>query len=161
MEHLYLRYLLPVIVAPMIFIPINLLKDQLEEKSKLEELQKEKVNAQLKFLKSQIHPHFLFNTLNNLYLLTLEKREEAPEVVLKLSEMLDYMLYQCNEPTVTLVKEIELIKNYIELEQLRYDERLEVNFDHKLEDQNAKIAPLILLSLQMTWRFEIKRFLFG
>ena len=64
-------------------------------------LAKEKLEAELNFLKSQVHPHFLFNTLNNLYALTLKKSEQSPEVVLKLSEMLDYMLYQCNEEKIS------------------------------------------------------------
>lgn len=146
-RHLFARYFHTVILAPMIFIPIKLLKTSLEEKGKIEALEKEKVSAQLKFLKTQIHPHFLFNTLNNLYLLTLEKREEAPEVVLKLSEMLDYMLYQCNVPLVSISKEIALIENYMDLEKLRYDERLGLTFESSLEKQNARIAPLLLLTL--------------
>jgi two-component system LytT family sensor kinase len=108
------------------------------------ELSKEKVEAELKLLKSQIHPHFLFNTLNNLYSLTLQKSDQAPEVILKLSEMLDYMLYECNGPIVSLEKELQFLQNYIALEKLRFGERLKVMFKQKGFFANRKIAPLLL-----------------
>jgi len=101
--------------------------------------------AELKLLKAQIHPHFLFNTLNNLYGLTLEKSDKAPEVVTKLSDLLDYVLYKCNSSTVSLTSEIDHIHNYIKLEQLRYDESLTINVDRKGNQENIYIAPLLLL----------------
>jgi hypothetical protein len=110
-------------------------------------LVKEKLEAELNFLKSQVHPHFLFNTLNNLYALTLKKSEQSPEVVLKLSEMLDYMLYQCNEDKISLDKEIKLIKNYISLEQLRFSDRVDIKFDITGRTSNNFIAPMILFPL--------------
>ncbi|MCB2222509.1 MAG: histidine kinase [Bacteroidetes bacterium] len=113
-------------------------KEKLQTELKLRE-------AELKLLKAQNHPHFLFNTLNNLYGLTLEKSEKAPEVVLKLSAILDYMLYDCNEPRVPLAKEIRHIENYIALEKLRYDDTLDIDFDVRGEVQRQMIAPLLLL----------------
>jgi LytS/YehU family sensor histidine kinase len=124
----------------------KIVKDRFEERHQLEVLQKEKANTELKFLKAQTNPHFLFNTLNNLYSLTLEQSEKAPEVVLKLSSMLDYMLYQCKDPEVAIKKEIALIQDYIDLESLRYGSTLTLNFTHHLHDPNVMIAPLILIS---------------
>lgn len=101
--------------------------------------------AELQLLKAQIHPHFLFNTLNSLYGLTLEKSDHAPEVVIKLSELLDYLLYKSNKPKVLLKDEIRHIQNFISLEQLRYENKLE--FDWQTEGQIAgqSIAPMLIL----------------
>jgi len=113
----------------------------------IEKLKKEKIEAELKFLKTQLHPHFLFNTLNNLYSLTLEKSEKASDVVLKLSELLDYVLYDCNDQFVPLVKEVKQIENYIELEKLRYGNRLHIDFSKFQIDPRQKIPPMLLLTL--------------
>ena len=101
--------------------------------------------AELKLLKAQIQPHFLFNTLNNLYGLTLEKSDDAPDLVLQLSEILDYVLYRCNEKQVSLSDEINILNNYIGIEKLRSTERLELelNFQGKVDD--VKIAPLLFI----------------
>lgn len=101
--------------------------------------------AELKLLKAQIHPHFLFNTLNNLYGLTLEKSDEAPDLVLRLSDILDYILYRCNEASVSLSDEIDNLKNYIEIERIRYSEKLKMNVDFPSETNSLRIAPLIIL----------------
>lgn len=117
---------------------------QLVEKDKIE-IELKLKETELKFLKAQIHPHFLFNTLNNLYGLTLEKSDLASEVVVKLSEMLDYMLYECNENLVPLEKEIKLLENYIALEKIRHDESLDIELSIIGNLKNLKIAPLVLL----------------
>ncbi|WP_231372801.1 sensor histidine kinase [Aureivirga sp. CE67] len=109
-------------------------------------LEKEKSIAELNALKSQLNPHFLFNTLNNIYLLAIEKSPKIPEVIEKLSAILDHILYRCNSEIVPISSEITLLENYISLEKLRYDERLEVIFDKEIK-QPVSIAPLILLSL--------------
>ena len=101
--------------------------------------------AELKLLKAQIHPHFLFNTLNNLYGLTLEKSDDAPDLVLKLSEILDYILYRCDEKSVPLSEEINNLKNYIEIEKIRYSENLKLDLNFPQETNNLQIAPLIVL----------------
>jgi sensor histidine kinase YesM len=101
--------------------------------------------AELKLLKAQIHPHFLFNTLNNLYGLTIEKSDEAPRLVLQLSEILDYILYRCNDKNVALSEELNNLKNYIEVEKIRYSEKLELKTEFPEKIENLKIAPLILL----------------
>jgi two-component system LytT family sensor kinase len=86
-----------------------------------QELQTQTMQSELRFLKSQINPHFLFNTLNNLYALTLKKSDKAPDIVIKLSEMMRYMLYECNEKEVLLSKEVNYIQNYLDLERLRQE----------------------------------------
>ena len=124
---------------------IKLGKYWYQKNQRAQELEREKLKAELQLLKAQVHPHFLFNTLNNLYSLTLTQSDHAPEVVLKLAGLLRYMLYECNVPKVPLVKEIKLIQDYIQLEELRYGERLDlsVNISGCLEGKT--IAPLMLL----------------
>jgi LytS/YehU family sensor histidine kinase len=109
------------------------------------ELHNKTLQSELKFLKSQINPHFLFNTLNNLYALTLKKSDLAPEIVLKLSEMMRYMLYECNERMVPLSKEVNYIKNYLELEKLRQGKKVNIKFKMEGEIENQKIAPLMFI----------------
>jgi len=144
--HLAVVYFPSVYVFVFLMLMIKAFKDRFEERHQLEVLQKEKANTELKFLKAQTNPHFLFNTLNNLYALTLDQSEKAPDVVLKLSDMLDYMLYQCKDAEVPLKKEIAFIQDYIDLESLRYGKKLTLNFTHQLHSPHVMIAPLILIS---------------
>ncbi|MBC8754420.1 sensor histidine kinase [Kordia sp. YSTF-M3] len=116
------------------------------ERVREQSLNKEKISTELKMLKAQLNPHFLFNTLNNIYSLSIINSPKTSESIGKLSEILDYVLYRCDQKYVPLSGEITLLENYIALEKLRYDERLEVSFTHRVE-ANAKIAPLILLSI--------------
>jgi LytS/YehU family sensor histidine kinase len=115
---------------------------QLKEQQALET---QTMQSELRFLKSQINPHFLFNTLNNLYALTLKKSDQAPEIVIKLSEMMRYMLYECNEKAVLLSKEINYIKNFIDLESIRQGKNVEINLEVKGEISEQMIAPLIFI----------------
>ncbi len=103
--------------------------------------------AELKALKAQIHPHFLFNTLNNLYGLTLNNSPKAPGVVIGLSDMLRYMLYECNDDKVSLKKEVLMLQHYIDLEKIRYEERLDLTFNISGKLDDKLIAPLMLLTL--------------
>ncbi|MEM9548866.1 MAG: histidine kinase [Bacteroidota bacterium] len=123
----------------------SIMNDWLETQREKKELQSQTLQSELKFLKSQINPHFLFNTLNSLYALTLKKSDLAPEIVLKLSEMMRYMLYECNEREVPLSKEINYLKNYLELEKIRQGKKMNINFDMKGEVENQKIAPLMFI----------------
>jgi len=116
----------------------KLMQEKLETELKLKE-------AELKYLKSQINPHFLFNALNNLYSLTLEKSDLAPKIVLKISSLLDYMLYECNEPLTDLEKEAESIRNYVDLQQIRYGDKVDVQLKISEDLEDEKIAPLLLL----------------
>jgi hypothetical protein len=109
------------------------------------ELKNKTLQSELNFLKSQINPHFLFNTLNNLYALTLKKSDLAPEIVLRLSEMMRYMLYECNERRVPLRKEINYVKNYLELEKLRQGKKFNIKFELDGEIEDQKIAPLMFI----------------
>lgn len=109
------------------------------------ELESQTLQSELKFLKSQINPHFLFNTLNSLYALTLKKSDLAPAIVLKLAEMMRYMLYECNEKEVLLSKEINYLKNYLELEKLRHGNNMDIGLNISGEIEKQKIAPLILI----------------
>jgi len=108
-------------------------------------LREQKKTSELDALRNQLNPHFLFNTLNNLYVLTLEKSDEAPEVIDRLSEILDYILFRCNEQFVSLDNEINLLNNYIALEKLRYGKRLKISFEHNVAT-GVQIAPLLLLT---------------
>ena len=109
------------------------------------QLKEQKKSTELTTLKHQLNPHFLFNTLNNLYSLSVTKSDEAPDVIEKLSEMLDHMLYGCNDQFVSLHKEMELIENYLTLEKIRYDDRVNITFTNSVK-KDVKIAPLILLT---------------
>jgi sensor histidine kinase YesM len=126
---------------------IKLLLQWYNSKQQNQLLAREKLETELKFLKSQIHPHFLFNTLNNLYALTLKKSDNAPETVLRLSELLDFMLYDCNASKISLDKELQLVKNYIDLEKLRYKNDVSIQFDTTGETSKKEIAPLLILPI--------------
>jgi sensor histidine kinase YesM len=116
-----------------------------QDQQKYLQLNEQKKATELTTLKHQLNPHFLFNTLNNLYSLAVIKSDEAPEVIEKLSEMLDHMLYGCDEKFVSLDKEIELIENYLALEKVRYSDRVDIVFKHKAV-KNVKVAPLLFLT---------------
>ena len=124
---------------------IKLVKVWYLKQQAYQQIDKEKLQAELQLLKSQVHPHFLFNTLNNLYALTLSKSDQSPAVVLKLSELLRYMLYECDAPEVLLTKEIAFMRNYIGLEQLRYGDRLDMSVTISGDYEGKLIAPLLLI----------------
>jgi len=124
---------------------IKLTEYWFNEQQRKQSALKEKVETELKMLKSQIHPHFLFNTLNNIYALALQNSDQAPEAIIKLSELLDYLIYHGENELVPLDKEIALIENYIELEKLRYGNRLQASFERTGDPDNVKIAPVLLL----------------
>ncbi|MET0636613.1 MAG: histidine kinase [Chitinophagaceae bacterium] len=107
----------------------------------------EKLNAEVDFLRAQVNPHFLFNVLNNLYALTLKKSTLAPDVVLKLSEMMEYMLYDSSDEKVLLEKEVTYLANYIELERLRFNGDVSINLNVDAVMNGQEIAPLLLLPL--------------
>jgi len=131
-----------------IAVIIKLFKTWYIDQSKKQQLLEEKHQAELNFLKTQIHPHFLFNTLNNLYSLTLTQSKEAPNVVIKLSQLLNYTLYECNVDYVNLNKELEFIENYMSLQKIRHNSNLvSINLDVDTEDANKQIAPLLLLPI--------------
>lgn len=140
-----IKHIIGIYTVAIAAAAIKLLKRNYHQEQIAKAFKEEKLDAELKFLKAQIHPHFLFNTLNNLYSLTLQNSSKSSEVVLKLSNLLDYMLYECNVREVPLSKEINQIQNFIDLEKLRYGERLEVSFTANGNFSNKRIPPLLLL----------------
>jgi two-component system, LytTR family, sensor histidine kinase AlgZ len=120
--------------------------DWLEFEAKKNEVENEKLTAELNFLKAQINPHFLFNTLNNLYYLAYSKSENTTEVIAKLSQMMRYMIYDTNQPKVLLNKEIEYMRNYISLERLRLNDQIPIKFDVTGDTENVWITPLIFIT---------------
>ena len=139
------RNIMPFLHVGGIALSIKLLQYWYIQKQYTLEAEKQKAVAELKLLRAQLHPHFLFNTLNNLYSHTLEKSENAPDIVLKLSALLRFMIYESNVSRIPLKKEIELLKNYIALEQMRYGDWLDISVSVSGNIKHHQIAPLILL----------------
>ncbi|MDO1511573.1 histidine kinase [Maribacter confluentis] len=124
---------------------IKITIDWLREHQKLHELETRQLTSELSFLRSQVSPHFFFNTLNNIYSLTLEKSDRAPEVVLKLSELMRYLLYAARKNKQDLQSEIELIQNYLDLEKIRFNDSLTINLNITGNLDNKRIAPMLLI----------------
>ncbi|MFP2995101.1 sensor histidine kinase [Spongiivirga sp. MCCC 1A20706] len=112
----------------------------------LKTLRADKAKAELALLKSQINPHFFFNTLNNLYGLVVEQSDDAPEVVLKLSDMMRYTIYDGREDRVLLKDEIRYLENYIDLHKIRYQKKVEITFTHEVEP-DIEVVPLLFIIL--------------
>lgn len=124
---------------------INFTIDRFALESQKKTLENEKLNAELKYLKAQVNPHFLFNTLHNLNYLTQVKSDQASDVVVKLSNIMRYMIYDSDKPGVLLSKEIEYIKDYLALERIRLNHDFDLNFDTSGVEVDLEIAPLILI----------------
>ena len=116
-------------------------------RQKAQQLLIEKQQAELNYLKSQTNPHFLFNTLNNIYSLARDKSDLAPEMILRLSKILRYMLYEAGGPFIAIEQELKIISDYISLEKLRYDDSLRINFNYDVEDMKQALPPLLLIPL--------------
>ena len=110
------------------------------------ELENRQLTSELRFLKAQVNPHFLFNTLNNLYFLAVNQSDRTPEVVAKLSGMMRYMIHESNEEKVPLAKEVEYMENYLDLEKLRLNEEVPITFEVHGEIAGVRITPLILIT---------------
>lgn len=117
----------------------------LKREKEAADLKSENLNSELKFLKSQINPHFLFNALNNIYALAVMRSDKTPENILKLSDMLRYIIYDCNADLVPLQKELSYIKNYIDLQKLKDDQITAIEVDFESVDPNCMIAPMIFI----------------
>ncbi len=133
------------IKVTLIAVALTLLKSWWRKQKEKEQLEREKINAELQLLKAQIHPAFLFNTLNNITTHARVASPTAPEMLIKLSDLLSYMLYECDAPKVGLEKEIGMLKEYIYLEKTRQGERLEMTFQINGDCSNQLISPLLLL----------------
>ena len=116
-------------------------------KQATQQLRIEKQQAELNYLKSQTNPHFLFNTLNNIYSLARDKNDLAPESILRLSKILRFMLYETGGPYIPIEQELKIISDYIALEQLRYDDSLRINFNYNIEEMKQALPPLLLIPL--------------
>jgi len=128
------------------FLRYNREKIQYQEMAmKLKESEKQKLEAELVTLKAQVNPHFMFNTLNNIYSLSLDKSEKTPEMILKLSDLMSYTLYDCKAELVNISEEIRFVKNYFELEKIRMNPDLRIELDISGTVPNKKIAPLLLI----------------
>jgi two-component system LytT family sensor kinase len=140
-------YLVIFIVSAFKLLKLNL--QQTEKTKALEtkflETQLQLKEQELKYLKLQIHPHFLFNTLNTLYGFALKKADETPEMILKLSNLLDYLLYQADKPFVSLKEEINHIKDYIALEKMRFHDTLQVTISEENVTELQQIAPMLFI----------------
>jgi len=128
----------------LITIGIYFIKKALDEKDILLNLEKDNASFKLKYLRSQLNPHFLFNTLNSIYSLSMQKSENTPSVVVKLADLMRYLIYECNEEKVPLYKEIEFIRNYIDIEKIRYT--ADVRFDIEGDPGDILIEPFLFTS---------------
>ncbi|MDC9724269.1 MAG: histidine kinase [Urechidicola sp.] len=124
---------------------LKLAFDWIYELDRVKKIQEVQLTTELNFLKSQIQPHFFFNTLNNLYALSLEKSDVAPSVILKLSDMMQYVLYDVKEPKVRLITAINYINNYIDLERLRFGDSIKSSVDITGEISAIDVPPLLFL----------------
>jgi hypothetical protein len=135
-----------VLMPAVIFAMIKFFTDWVSSVQKADEAERKRLVSELQLLKAQLNPHFLFNTFNNLYVLALQKSDKTPEVISKMSDLFHYILYECNAMEVPVEKEITLIENYIELEQLRYADRLNVRFEKEIGTPFFPIAPMLLFT---------------
>ena len=135
-------------MASMVFFGIaKLLHHNIGLKQAAQQLRIEKQEAELNYLKSQTNPHFLFNTLNNIYSLARDKSDLTPESVLRLSQILRFMLYDTKGDFIRIEQELDLISNYIALEKLRYDDSMRVEWKYEVEDMKQPLPPLLLIPL--------------
>lgn len=137
--------ILPFLHVGGMALSVKLLQFWYVQKKRTAEVKQEKTIVELKLLKAQLHPHFLFNTLNNLYSHTLESSPQASEIVMKLTGLFRFMIYESNVPKIPLNKEIELLQNYITLEQIRYGDRLDMAVSITGDIDKYQITPLLLL----------------
>jgi len=126
---------------------IKMLLHWRQSKEEYQKLMRDKIETELKFLKVQLNPHFLFNTLNNLYYLTTQKSDKAPHAILQLSEMLDYVMHSSKSIFVPLEKELKQVENYIALELLRYEDRVNITTKFSGDLNTYEIGPMILITL--------------
>jgi hypothetical protein len=136
---------------------VKFAKDTLINQHLQKEREKHYLETELKFLRAQIQPHFFFNTLNNIYSLTLKKSDQAPDIILKLSDLMSYMLYESTAPLVPLAKEIDYLRNYLDVEQLRFGHRLTIDFSITGITTGVQIPPMILiLFLENSFKHGVK-----
>lgn len=145
-EHVfYLMTLIDCLPTILLIIGFKFVWDSIQKQQKIEALNRMVAESELQFLNSQINPHFLFNNLNNLYAYALENSPKTPEIILQLSSILRYMLYDCRDKTVLLSKEISKLKDYVQLSKLQLNDKSTVTFNVDGEPVHFRIIPLILI----------------
>ncbi|MFI5152442.1 MAG: sensor histidine kinase [Chitinophagales bacterium] len=148
----YFNYAGPALVREFLWCAFNMtlaiaiafIKKALDEKDMIVELQKDNIHFRLKWLRAQLNPHFLFNTLNSIYSLSLQQSEKTPEVVVRLADIMRYLIEDCNEPKILLTKEIAFIQNYLEIEKVRHN--ADIQFSVEGETANVMIEPFLFIS---------------
>jgi len=135
------------IPTAFLFGIISMIYHNVRLRQATQQLRIEKQAAELSYLKSQTNPHFLFNTLNNIYSLARDKSDLAPESIMRLSKILRYMLYEAGGSYIAVEQEMRIIDDYICLERLRYDDTLRINFNYDVEDMRQALPPLLLIPL--------------
>ncbi len=134
-------------ISSICIILILFILEQVKQKRKIDSLKNEKATTELALLKAQISPHFFFNTLNNLYSLTLKKSDSAPEIILKLSDMMRYVIYKGQQDCISLQEEIDHIKNYISIYKIRLKGIVNIEFIENVSNPVFKVAPLMFIIL--------------
>lgn len=128
----------------IVFAMFKYYRDWLNSQALANESERKQLVSELQVLKAQLNPHFLFNTFNNLYVLALQKSDKTPEIISKISDLFHYVLYECNSEEISVEKEIKLISDYIQLEQLRYSDRLSISFKKEIDNPECLIPPMML-----------------
>jgi len=139
------RGLIPGMIM-ILSVPIIVAMQWFEQSSQIANLEKEKSATELNLLKQQINPHFFFNTLNNLYALSIVKDKQTPEVILQLSELMRYVIYKGKEEKVAITEEIKYIEDYIQLQQIRLHKKLDFKFDKDIADEKLQVPPLLFIT---------------
>ncbi len=149
-DKLTLNYIIEMMIGELYVIgfvaAIKITFDFLKEHKRVADLEKTQLETELLFLKNQISPHFFFNTLNNIYSLAVEKSNKTPKIILKLSELMRYMLYETKAKRQSLQNEILCIQNYLDLERVRYNDSLEVSMNISGDIEDKEISPILLLT---------------
>lgn len=144
-QSLNIYTILQVLPKIMMLVGFKLGWDAIVMRKEMEKLKDLAKQSELQFLQSQINPHFLFNNLNNLYSYAIEGSDRTPEIILELSGLLRYMLYECKDDIVLLSKDVDQLQNFINLNELQIENRGNVKFTHSGNNYDFKIAPLILV----------------
>jgi two-component system, LytTR family, sensor kinase len=130
-----------------IFLAIKAVRSDLKNKEREKNLIREKLSTELKLLRNQINPHFLFNSLNNIYALSRKKSDNAPEAIMKLSDLLSFMLYESGKETISIQEEMSFLSDYIELQKIRYNDKLTLNVTKNIDNLSEPITPLLFIPL--------------
>lgn len=149
-EHITFNYVIDMMIGELYVITfvtaIKITLDYLHEHKRVADLEKTQLETELLFLKTQVSPHFFFNTLNNIYSLAVENSKKTPQIILRLSELMRYLLYETKNKRQSLENEILCIQNYLDLERIRHSDKLEVDMSISGDIQDKEIAPILLLT---------------